>query len=174
MEFLRWLWGQIHGTFYCMLILASIFLGLKVLLTGCVAIGNFAFYCYVPKIEAQTAFGASFGNYIQLNVDAPRDFKASLRGEVYCDPGSAEEDFCRYLFYPDMIPKWWFDLPKDKLQRKEIRFRMPAQTFYARIKPENIDVAALVTAELENLAKEFRSNRRYLYSFGIKTPWFEY
>ena len=174
MEFLRWLWGQIHGSFYCLLILVGIFWGIKIFITGCIAIGNFALYCYVPKIEVQTAFGASFGNYIQLNANAPRDFKTSLRGEVFCDPGSVEEDFCRYIFYPDMIPKWWFNIPEGKPTKKEIRFRMPAQTFYARIKPENIDIAGLVTTELEKLADECRSNRKYLCSFGVKTPWFEY
>ena len=173
MEFLRWLWGQIHGSFYCLLILVGIFCGIKIFITGCVAIGNFAYYCYVPEIETQTVWSGSFGDYIQANADVPQNFKASLRGEVFCDPGSVEEDFCRYIFYPEMTPKWWFNLPKDKPPKKEIRFRMPAQILYVRIKPE-ADVAGLVTAELEKLADECRSNRRYLCSLGIKTPWFVY
>ena len=167
MERLRWFLGQIHGTFYCILILAVIVAGLAFLFCAIAAIDNLNDYAKAPKIATSIGLNRDFDAYIKSNVVAPPNFKVFLHGKVRCEPRD-RGNFCRYEYYPEMIPKWWFNHPKGRQIKKMVFFKLGSSGNEESVIPFSREPADIISEGLKVLAEECAKNRDFVPDIGVE------
>ncbi len=172
MESLKRIANEAHGIFYCLIILAVIAVGLAVLVCVITAVDNLNYYAKAPKIATSIGLNRNFDAYIKSNVVVPPNFKVFLHGKVRCEPRD-RGNFCKYEYYPEIIPKWWFNRPKGRQIKKMVFFKLGSSGNEESVIPFSREPADIISEGLKALADECAKNRDFVPDirvevFGLK------
>ena len=167
MESLKRLAGEVHGIFYCILILAAIAIAFAVFSCAIVAMDNLNDYAKAPKIKTSIGLSRDFEDYIKANVVVPPNFKVFLHGKVRFGPRD-RGNCCRYEYYPEMIPKWWFNRPKGRQIKRAVFFKLGSSCNKESVIPFSREPADIISEDLKALAEECLKNRDFVPEIGIE------